>query len=169
MNICIGSQDDETEDDNFILEPRTYEFPFSFTLPENVPASFEGPYGWIRYNLEVVVSKPFCPIYCPTRSVAEADIKVAAIYDLNNLDRIYGKVHVESKWVHARHDRFGCGYADLTFELERRAYVPGETVRFAATVDFRSSTRPPLTGVKVALIQVFLLFLPNVWLKIVLI
>lgn len=49
---------------------------------------------------------------------------------------------------------YGSTYLELTFELERRAYVPGEMVRFAATVDFRNSGgHPPIRGARVALIQ----------------
>ena len=35
------------------LPPGAHEFPFEFTLPINIPSSFEGKHGWIRYTITV--------------------------------------------------------------------------------------------------------------------
>ena len=35
------------------LPPGAHEFPFEFSLPIDIPSSFEGKYGWIRYTITV--------------------------------------------------------------------------------------------------------------------
>ena len=62
-----GYTGDSTE-----LQIGSYEFPFSFTLPQNIPSSYEGPHannpnrqglswphGNIRYYVEVVIDRPW--------------------------------------------------------------------------------------------------------------
>ena len=45
--------------DNTELEMGSYEFPFNFTLPENIPSSFEGPNGNVRYYVKVTIDRPW--------------------------------------------------------------------------------------------------------------
>jgi hypothetical protein len=133
-----------------MLAVGTYEYPFSWALPENIPASFEGPYGWIRYRLEVIVRHSFWDHRCE----AEAEFYVTGHYDLNNLDKIYREVQVENKGINV-YNCYGANYLELTFELEKKAYVPGEMVRFGATVEFvNRGGHPPIPGVRVALVHV---------------
>lgn len=40
------------------MEPETYKYPFEFMLPSNIPSSFEGTFGHIRYNVKVVFDVP---------------------------------------------------------------------------------------------------------------
>ena len=49
-----GYTGDSTE-----LQIGSYEFPFSFTLPQNIPSSFDGPHGSVRYYVEVVIDRPW--------------------------------------------------------------------------------------------------------------
>ena len=88
------------------------------------------------------------------RCEAEADIFVTGFYDLRNLDRPYKEIQVETKGAHV-YNAYGPNYLELTLELERRAYAPGEKMSFAATVNFvNRNCPPPIPGVKVMLIQV---------------
>jgi hypothetical protein len=86
------------------------------------------------------------------RCEAEADFFVTGKFDLNNLDPCFRQVTVESKIMYFG----GRNYVDLTLELDKKAFVPGEIIRFAVTPDYRSEEngRTPLPGVQVALIQV---------------
>jgi hypothetical protein len=34
-------------------------FPFSFVLPPNLPSSFEGQHGYVRYSVKGVIDKPW--------------------------------------------------------------------------------------------------------------
>ncbi|XP_021949915.1 arrestin domain-containing protein 3 isoform X3 [Folsomia candida] len=149
VKMLHRSDEDETSSEDHRLSIGTYEYPFTWQLPENIPASFEGPYGWIRYRMEIIVRYSFWDHRCE----AEAEIMVLGCYDLRNLDRLYKEVHVENKSLQV-YNMYGNTHLELTFELERRAYVPGETVKFAATVDFRNDGgHPPIRGVRVTLIQ----------------
>lgn len=35
-----------------------HEFNFAFTLPQNLPSSFEGPFGYVRYVAKVEFKRP---------------------------------------------------------------------------------------------------------------
>ena len=34
-------------------------FPFSFLLPSNLPSSFEGAHGYVRYSVKGIIDKPW--------------------------------------------------------------------------------------------------------------
>lgn len=44
--------------DKIQLAPGTHEYPFNFNLPENLPSSFEGKHGFIRYRACVILDIP---------------------------------------------------------------------------------------------------------------
>ena len=41
------------------MEAGTHKYPFSFTLPPNVPSSFEGYYGHVRYTAKATMDRPW--------------------------------------------------------------------------------------------------------------
>ena len=41
------------------LPPGQHIFPFSFTLPPNLPSSFEGGVGYVRYTVKGTIDKPW--------------------------------------------------------------------------------------------------------------
>ncbi|KAK7451817.1 hypothetical protein BaRGS_00039809 [Batillaria attramentaria] len=41
------------------MPPGTYEFPFAFDLPLDLPPSFEGDYGYIRYWAKATIDRPW--------------------------------------------------------------------------------------------------------------
>jgi len=41
------------------LEAGTYRYPFTFPLPPNVPSSFEGEHGYVRYTVEAKIDRPW--------------------------------------------------------------------------------------------------------------
>ena len=45
--------------DSIELQMGSYEFPFNFTLPQNIPSSFEGPHGGVRYYVKVTIDRPW--------------------------------------------------------------------------------------------------------------
>lgn len=47
--------------ENRIIEPGKYTFPFNFTLPPNLPTSFEHEIGRIRYSLNGTIEIPWSP------------------------------------------------------------------------------------------------------------
>lgn len=44
-----------------LLEAGTHKFPFRFKLPTQLPSSFDGEYGFIRYTVTVKVEYPTEP------------------------------------------------------------------------------------------------------------
>lgn len=45
--------------ETFYLNPGVHQFPFQFTLPPNIPTSYEGQFGSIRYTIRAVISRPW--------------------------------------------------------------------------------------------------------------
>ena len=45
--------------ETFYLNPGLHQFPFQFTLPLNIPTSYEGQFGSIRYTIRAVISRPW--------------------------------------------------------------------------------------------------------------
>lgn len=41
-----------------VLQPGEYKFPFNFNLPQNIPSSFEGLHGHVRYTTVSKLDKP---------------------------------------------------------------------------------------------------------------
>lgn len=41
------------------LEAKTYQFPFQFKLPSQLPSSFEGEFGFIQYAVTISIDIPF--------------------------------------------------------------------------------------------------------------
>lgn len=42
-----------------MLTAGEYSFPFSYVLPYNVPSSFEGEHGHVRYTARAVIDRPW--------------------------------------------------------------------------------------------------------------
>ena len=45
--------------ETFYLNPGVHTMPFQFTLPTNIPTSYEGEFGHIRYTIRAVISRPW--------------------------------------------------------------------------------------------------------------
>ena len=45
--------------ESFYLNPGVHQFPFQFTLPLNIPTSYEGQFGRIRYTARAIISRPW--------------------------------------------------------------------------------------------------------------
>ena len=45
--------------DNPVLAAGRYQYPFQFQLPHQLPSSFEGQYGRVRYSVKAVIDKPW--------------------------------------------------------------------------------------------------------------
>jgi hypothetical protein len=60
------------------LEPDYYRYAFSFTLPHQLPASFEGAHGSLRYYIKAVLGRRWM-----LDAVFKRGISVNTIVDLN--------------------------------------------------------------------------------------
>ena len=47
------------EDVGIYVPAGSHEFPFEFTLPTSLPASFDGQWGQVRYVVKAILSRPW--------------------------------------------------------------------------------------------------------------
>ena len=98
-----------------------YTYPFAFPLSTNMPSSFEGHYGHIRYILKAKIIKPW-----------RFDHKVKCAISVNDLIDTNNPMY--SLGVGGeKHKEVGClcctaGPLDLNASIDRSAYCPGETI-----------------------------------------
>lgn len=64
------------------MEPGVYEYPFDFTLPCDLPTSFEDAWGYVRYNAHFVLKTPFVDANCVK------PFKVIKPIDLNHVPKL---------------------------------------------------------------------------------
>ncbi|XP_071954678.1 arrestin domain-containing protein 3-like [Antedon mediterranea] len=118
---------------------------FKFKLPQShLPTSFEAKFGFIRYYVEATVNPG-------PQSMNKICRKVFTIIDDIDVNApCYLSPSTETKGL-----QIGCCWVcksqfTATFEINRKAYCPGEYVRFSAEINNRS---PDLMEVVVRLYQ----------------
>ena len=60
------------------LEAGSHRYPFTFSLPPNVPSSFEGEHGYVRYTAEATMERPW-----KFNHVTRCAFTVISLVDLN--------------------------------------------------------------------------------------
>ncbi|XP_022332250.1 arrestin domain-containing protein 17-like [Crassostrea virginica] len=121
-----------TGDDNR-LPPGQHVFPFSFTLPPNLPSSFEGGVGYVRYTVKGTIDKPWKFDHNTKRPFT-----VVALLDLNTQPNAACETH-------NRQDKFLCclccksGPITGMIRLDRCGFVPGEAIQFNAEIQNMTS------------------------------
>lgn len=112
-----------------------HEYPFSFQLPLNLPSSFEGEFGRVRYDIEAVVKRSW-----------KFDYNTKVIFTVNALvDLNLQPVYMEKRDV-SKEKSICClcckeGPISMKVEMPRTGYVPGEYVKFSVHSS-NSSSRP---------------------------
>jgi len=64
----------------FVLPAGNYSYPFQFQLPPNLPSSFEGYYGHVRYWVRGTIDKPW-----NFDHMTKTPFTVVSALDLNSL------------------------------------------------------------------------------------
>lgn len=110
------------------------EYHFTFTLPTNIPCSFEHSVGHIRYTAKAIVDIPWRFDWC-----AKAAFTVIAPYDLNLMASQC--VPVEDETV----KNYSCccfskGSIYARISIPGLGYVPGQTVDVNVSFDVKSSS-----------------------------
>ncbi|XP_070172928.1 arrestin domain-containing protein 2-like isoform X2 [Littorina saxatilis] len=109
---------------------------FDVQVPKQLPASFEGRYGFVRHWLECVVDRPGASEMSTKRALS-----VISHADLNKDPVATKKIHHREEVILCcgclRPDRY-----DVSYELPYRGYVPGETM--FPDFRFRNFTRNPI-------------------------
>nr|XP_022329069.1 arrestin domain-containing protein 3-like [Crassostrea virginica] len=114
--------------DEHTLPPGQHHFPFSFMLPPNLPSSFEGGIGHVRYVVKGTIDRPW----------RFDDNCVRAFTVLNALD--LNQLPEANHGAEATDNKTICclccksGPITGTIKVNRIGYVPGESVYFEASV-----------------------------------
>ncbi|XP_062620954.1 arrestin domain-containing protein 3-like isoform X2 [Saccostrea cucullata] len=134
-------------DDNR-LPPGQHVYPFSFQLPPNLPSSFEGGVGYVRYTIKGTIDKPWKFDHTTKRPFT-----VNALLDLNTQpNSACGTQNQQSKFLCC----LCCKSGPITgmLKLDRVGYVPGEAITFNAEIQNMTS-RVCGTHVKLYMTTVF--------------
>ena len=78
---CQNSRSTSVSENNskkFVLPAGKYSYPFQFQLPPNLPSSYEGEFGYVRYYVKAVITKPWRLDY-----VTKTAFSVLSALDLN--------------------------------------------------------------------------------------
>ncbi|CCD64824.1 Arrestin C-terminal-like domain-containing protein [Caenorhabditis elegans] len=122
-----------------------YAWPFSYTLPINVPPSFEGKYGYLRYSVTAEIDRPWRVDKDKKRCIT-----VSPLIDLNVIPHALTQINDQAS------ENLGCccftkGYLELRVNIPKTGFVPGETVPMNIHILNHSSV--PVTKVKAKIIQ----------------
>ncbi|CAO4366122.1 unnamed protein product [Caenorhabditis nigoni] len=109
-------------DGSNLLIPGTYAWPFSYRLPSNIPPSFEGKYGYIRYSVTAEVDRPW-----RFDKTSKRCITVSPLLDLNFISNAMTPLQDQTS------ENLGCccfkkGYLSVKLDIPKTGFVLGETV-----------------------------------------
>uniref|UniRef100_A0A914I6J9 Arrestin C-terminal-like domain-containing protein n=1 Tax=Globodera rostochiensis TaxID=31243 RepID=A0A914I6J9_GLORO len=123
------------------LHAGTHEIPFSYVLPKNLPNSFEGEFGFVRYTCRAVCESPW-----DFDTVCFLPFTVVGIEDLNCEAELLS-LPLETRCSHSV-GAFCVRLGSVSTELRiaRGGFTPGESVRVNAKV--RNESRRTLRGSK---------------------
>nr|XP_033323413.1 arrestin domain-containing protein 17-like isoform X2 [Megalopta genalis] len=95
-------------------------YPFSLTLPENLPCSFEGRYGRVRYSIRALLD--VTTIYRFSTNIIP--FTVAPILDLNRDPLAVLPLHIQQSKVYLGQTE----PISISMSLPVHGYVPGQTI-----------------------------------------
>lgn len=131
--VCVLWRPDQAPDRLF--PPGSYSYPFRFVLNGNLPPSFQGSYGYIRYIIEARISTG--ALKFDKRAVAE--IPVSHVLNINTPNLLTALEFENQKTVCC----LCCASAPivLTVQMPRTGYCIGESITFTANLQNGSGRR----------------------------
>lgn len=132
-----------------LLQPGRHTFPFSYTLPVNLPSSFESFVGNVRYMIKAKINKPW-KFDHKTKKM----FTVVSILDLNQQP----SATVALQGQNSKNLCCLCcksGPISAVFHLDRAGYVPGDLVCLSAEIVNNSSRRICASRVRLMMITVY--------------
>ncbi|XP_025076865.1 arrestin domain-containing protein 3-like isoform X2 [Pomacea canaliculata] len=110
-------------------------FQFCFVLPPNLPSSFEGTHGYVRYFVKATIDKPWKFDHTTKRPFT-----IIGILDLNtDANAVIPVEGVNQKTLCCL--CCASGPISASFHLERRGYVPGEPIKLLANIKNKSNQK----------------------------
>ncbi|XP_048045121.1 arrestin domain-containing protein 3-like [Megalobrama amblycephala] len=114
-----------------VIRPGSYVFPFRFQLPQqNMPSSFKGYYGSVKYVMTVKLKRPWRPT-----STTCTELTFLPRNDGINDHLLQPQSGTEDKKM----KHFGSGKMSMTVTTDKTGYLQGETIRVSVDVDNSSS------------------------------
>ncbi|XP_026100470.1 arrestin domain-containing protein 3-like isoform X1 [Carassius auratus] len=114
-----------------VIRPGSHVFPFRFQLPQqNMPPSFEGNHGWVKYVLMVKLSRRWKPT-----STKYTELTFVLRNDGSNDHFLQPQSGTQDKKMKL----FGSGKMSMTVTSEKTGYMQGETIRVFVDIDNSSS------------------------------
>ncbi|XP_031348844.1 arrestin domain-containing protein 3-like [Photinus pyralis] len=129
------------------LPPGIYNYPFTFTLPSNIPSSLKEMYGSVKYNVRAVIDRPWA-----LNHERKQAFTVASFNNLNQMEWLRRpSIHTLQKKPLLL---FGQSHPiTLTVNLPKSGFAPGQTVAFTASL--RNESRVHVRGVRFQIVQGF--------------
>lgn len=131
---------------DIMLQPGDHCYPFSIVLPDNLPCSFEGRYGHIRYIVKATLERPW-----KHHHDSKSGFTVLKHYDLNSEQLLTEPILLSrEKWL-------GClclrsGPIGLSLKAPAKGVVPGQ--KLPLSVEMENSTREMVNRIFIELAQV---------------
>jgi len=124
------------------LGPGLHEFPFDYMIPPNVPTSFEGDYGCIRYTIQAEIVRNWL-----WNHRAKMNITVISILDLNQFPECSEPGHESNSKTFCC---LCCTSGPLTSSIvtDKTGFVPGEYIVVSAMIENQSRKDMKTTEVK---------------------
>ncbi|KAK7173552.1 hypothetical protein R3I93_003390 [Phoxinus phoxinus] len=114
-----------------VIRPGSHVFPFRFQLPQqNMPASFEGQHGSVKYVLMVKLKRSWKPA-----SSTCTEISFLPKNDGTNDHLLQPQSGTKDK----KFKLFGSGKMSMAVTADKTGYMQGETIRVSVDIDNSSS------------------------------
>ena len=153
----------------FELGAGQHQYPFTFVLPTQIPSSFEGSFGHVRYSIRAVAQRP----WMRREYECKTTLNVCSVLDLNTLPEatvmngensfnlnqsILGSYSFKQLPVVKKKSKtLGCfccvtGPIHAQAKIRKSGYVPGETLLLDADTENQSGVS--MRGSKAQFVQV---------------
>lgn len=118
------------------LSEGQHEIPFEFDLPIDLPCSFEGQYGHVRYYVEAKLERS--GIFTPTKRKRQY-VTVLSLVDLNKIPKSDQPITISTEKEFS--NTCCCidgGFVTLELNLPRGCFTPGEFIPVTAQIENHS-------------------------------
>ncbi|KAK3599759.1 hypothetical protein CHS0354_037240 [Potamilus streckersoni] len=122
-------------------------FEFRYQLPTNIPPSFEGSHGFVRYWVKAKIHGPWGLL----DQTGKVEFGIERPYDLNAVPGADEPVEDEDACIMCKSCFGGGGSVYATFRADRRGYIPGDTIVFNA--DISNGSDSPIESTKITFYQ----------------
>ncbi|XP_046337176.2 arrestin domain-containing protein 2-like isoform X1 [Haliotis rufescens] len=149
QDILLAGRWKQQSGENIHLPVGRHTFPFAFQLPPQLPSSFEGEYGYVRYTAKGIIDKPW-----KFNHETKRMFTVICILDLNQDQN----VRIPAQCAKSKTLCCWCcasGPISANFSIDRQGYVPGEAIILKAEIDNQSNRRIKSSSVKMRMVTIY--------------